>query len=131
MVANEEQVGGAHYKGKPIEHWDFVLMHNIPYLEAQVIKYMMRWRKKNGVEDLRKARHFIDKLIETELEQRTEVPGDPMPVKQAKVVLENKSLHTAGELEQARAALGSVDAMNRYMNPDSGEPRGKGYVDQD
>lgn len=116
MAANEEQVGGAHYKGKPIEHWDFVLMHNIPYLEAQVIKYMMRWRKKNGVEDLRKARHFVDKLIETELEQRTEVPVET----------------PRATLEQARKAIhGSKEDVNTYMNPDSGEPRGKGYVDQD
>lgn len=135
MAANDKQEGGAHYKGAPIEHWDFVLMHNIPYLEAQVIKYMMRWRKKNGVEDLRKARHFVEKLIEYELEQNTEVPteslGDPMPVEKAKVVVKNPKLHTKGELEQARDALESVDAMNRYMNPDSGVPRGKGYVDQD
>lgn len=121
MVANEEQVGGTHYKGKPIEHWDFVLMHNIPYLEAQVIKYMMRWRDKNGVEDLRKARHFVDKLIEYELA----VAVKPMPDAAIRV-------SAGSSLDEARAAIhGSDEDINRYMNPDSGEPRGKGYVDQD
>lgn len=126
MVANEEQVGGAHYKGKPIEHWDFVLMHNIPYLEAQVIKYMMRWRKKNGVEDLRKARHFIDKLIETELLAQ---PPPEVPFEEEVTTKEKAQRNLA----DSRKALSSEDAMNRYMNPDSdsGVPRGKGYVDQD
>lgn len=64
MAANQRQIGGTHYKGKPIEHWDFVLMHNIPYMEAQIMKYVMRWRDKNGVDDLRKAMHFLEKLIE-------------------------------------------------------------------
>lgn len=126
MVANEEQVGGAHYKGKPIEHWDFVLMHNIPYLEAQVIKYMMRWRKKNGIEDLRKAHHFIDKLIETELAAQ---PAPEVPFDEEVAAKER----TQTGLSDSRKALESEDAMNRYLNPDSdsGVPRGKGYVDQD
>ena len=75
--ANETQVGGGHYKGEPIEHWDFVMMHNIPYMEAQIIKYAMRWRSKGGIEDLRKARHFIDKLIEVELTQEVEAAKTP------------------------------------------------------
>jgi len=66
MVANEEQVGGEHYKGKPVEHWDFVLMHKMPYMEAQIFKYVLRWRDKGGIADLHKARHFLAKLIEWE-----------------------------------------------------------------
>jgi len=62
--ANSRQIGGSHYKGKSVEHWDFVLMHDIPYLEAQIIKYVMRWRQKGGLNDLRKAGHFLQKLIE-------------------------------------------------------------------
>lgn len=78
MAANERQEGGGHYKGAPVEHWDFVLMHGIPYMEAQIIKYAMRWRKKGGLEDLRKARHFIDKLIEWEMAQSEMVDsGEP------------------------------------------------------
>ncbi len=65
MDANSRQVGGDHYKTK-IEHWDYVLANDIPYLEAQIIKYLTRWRKKNGLQDVLKAKHFLDKLIETE-----------------------------------------------------------------
>lgn len=71
--ANDRQEGGTHYqKGAgncpqcdcELQHWDLVSMFAWTYLEAQVIKYIMRWRRKNGVQDLQKARHFLDKLIE-------------------------------------------------------------------
>lgn len=65
QTANSRQVSGNHYKTK-IEHWDYVIANEIPYLEAQIIKYVTRWRKKGGVPDLEKAKHFIEKLIETE-----------------------------------------------------------------
>ena len=39
------------------------------FLQGNVIKYLCRYRDKNGVEDLRKARHYLDKLIEVECEQ--------------------------------------------------------------
>lgn len=121
MAANDRQEGGAHYKGVPMEHWDFVLMHNIPYLEAQIIKYVMRHKKKNGMEDLRKAKHFLEKLIEHELNQ--EIEADPR----------RKPEPTSEErLRQAREVIhGSDEDVNKYMSPDSGEPRGQGYVNQD
>ena len=40
------------------------MANNMSYCEANVVKYVSRWRSKNGVEDLRKARHYIDLLIE-------------------------------------------------------------------
>jgi len=65
--ANSRQVGGNHYKGGgKVEHWDFVKMHKIPYMEAQIMKYVMRHGIKNGAEDLWKAKHFLDKLMEQE-----------------------------------------------------------------
>jgi hypothetical protein len=63
MSANKKQVGGQHYIS-PMQHWDYVLANNIPYLEAQIIKYVTRWRGKNGLQDLEKAQHFLEKLIE-------------------------------------------------------------------
>lgn len=61
--ANDRQVGGAHYD-KPIQHWDYVVAQGLGYFEGQITKYVSRWRSKNGLEDLKKARHFLDKLIE-------------------------------------------------------------------
>lgn len=68
--ANGRQVGASHYKSE-IEHWDYVIANDIPYLEAQIIKYLTRWRKKNGMEDVLKAQHFLDKLIEVETAKGT------------------------------------------------------------
>jgi len=67
---NDYQIAGDHYKKQKINHWDYVLENNIPYMEAQVIKYVSRWRDKNGLEDLRKAQHYLAKLIEYENDQR-------------------------------------------------------------
>ena len=67
--ANERQIGGEHYKAAK-QHWDWVQEAGLGYLPAQVAKYVTRWKKKNGLQDLEKARHFLEKLIETE-NQRT------------------------------------------------------------
>lgn len=60
------QVGGLHYKKMPIQPVEFVHANGIPFIEGCVIKYVCRWRGKGGLEDLRKAKHFIDILIELE-----------------------------------------------------------------
>ena len=64
MSANDTQVGGAHYKDKKIQTWDYIAQNEIPYLEGCAIKYLSRWRDKGGLDDLRKAQHYITKLIE-------------------------------------------------------------------
>ncbi len=64
MSANN--TGPGHYKDKAIQPWDFIVSNNLGYLEGNVVKYISRWRQKGGVEDLRKAKHYIEKLIEIE-----------------------------------------------------------------
>ena len=64
LRAIDEQVGGSHYKQFQIQPAEFCYKNNIPYLEATAIKYLCRWKDKGGVEDLQKAKHFIDLLIE-------------------------------------------------------------------
>lgn len=64
--ALKQQVGGSHYKDLLIQPVEYILKNNIPFIEGSVIKYVTRWRAKNGVEDLRKARHFLDILITNE-----------------------------------------------------------------
>lgn len=68
--ANEQQVGGAHYAIKAIQPWDFILANNIGYMEGNIIKYLSRWKDKGGVEDLKKAQHYLQKLIETHDKER-------------------------------------------------------------
>jgi hypothetical protein len=64
MSANNIQVAGGHYKSKPSQPWDYIIANGIGYMEGNVIKYVSRWQDKGGVDDLRKARHYLDKLIE-------------------------------------------------------------------
>ena len=68
MSAIDIQIGGDHYSKMEIQPIEYIMKNKIPYCEANVIKYLSRWRSKNGVEDLRKARHYIDMLIEAEME---------------------------------------------------------------
>lgn len=65
MQANEKQVGGDHYKTS-FQHWDLVSRLKLPYMPAQITRYIARWRKKNGVEDLQKAIHYMQKFMEEE-----------------------------------------------------------------
>lgn len=66
MAANDTQVGGTHYKDQKIEPWDYIAANNIGYLEGNAIKYLTRWKAKDGLKDLNKAKHYIEKLIELE-----------------------------------------------------------------
>lgn len=64
--ANETQVGGDHYKKLPLEHWDLVTIYQWDYFQAQITRYVMRWRNKNGLEDLEKVVHYSQKYLEVE-----------------------------------------------------------------
>lgn len=64
--AKEVQVGGNHYKvaGSNMQPWDIIDAWELNYYAGTVLKYLLRYKHKNGKEDLLKARHFLDKMIE-------------------------------------------------------------------
>jgi hypothetical protein len=62
------QVGGDHYTIYKIQPTEFIHTNSIPFIEGNIIKYVMRHKNKNGIEDLKKARHYIDLLIKLEYE---------------------------------------------------------------
>jgi hypothetical protein len=64
------QVGGLHYKKLKIQPVEYIHANNLGYFEGTVVKYISRWRDKGGVEDLQKAIHFIELLMD--LEKRTD-----------------------------------------------------------
>lgn len=66
VSALDRQEGGSHYKDLPIQPIEFIHANGIPFCEANAIKYLCRWRNKNGIADLQKAKHYIDLLIELE-----------------------------------------------------------------
>ena len=63
-LALDHQEGGSHYKKLAIQPFEYVVKNGIGFAEGNVIKYVTRWKDKGGVEDLKKARHFLDLLIE-------------------------------------------------------------------
>src|SRR5690242_2779374 len=67
MKANDYQVGGSHYNTKDpsFKHWDWCIATGLGYLEGVATKYVARWRhSKTGIQDLEKACHYVQKLIE-------------------------------------------------------------------
>lgn len=63
-----QQIGGNHYKQFKIQPVEFIHRNNIGFMEGNAIKYLCRYKSKGGIEDLRKAKHYIEMLIEMEIE---------------------------------------------------------------
>jgi hypothetical protein len=59
-----KQVGGSHYRDKGIQPIIYIHANNLGFCEGNVVKYVTRWREKNGVADLKKAIHYLELLIE-------------------------------------------------------------------
>ena len=62
--ANEQQIGGTHYKTGGEEHWDRAWRLQYDPFQYIITKWIERWKSKGGLEDLYKARHALDKYIE-------------------------------------------------------------------
>jgi hypothetical protein len=63
ISSSERVVHPVHYN-KGIEMWDYAHSHKLDFFEGNIVKYVTRWKHKNGIEDLRKAKQYLDKLIE-------------------------------------------------------------------
>lgn len=80
MSALDIQVGGGHYKKMPIQPMEFSMANNLDACQHTVVKYVTRFREKGGIQDLEKAKHVIDMLIEFEqrrLKEHQPVKQDP------------------------------------------------------
>ena len=60
------QVGGAHYKDFAIQPVEFITKNNLGFIQGNIIKYICRYKHKNGKEDLEKIKHYVDLLIQLE-----------------------------------------------------------------
>ena len=60
------QVGGAHYKGCKIQPIEFIYANNLPYCEANIVKYATRHKLKGGRQDIEKVIHYAELLLEME-----------------------------------------------------------------
>ena len=70
MSASDRQVGGDHYKNLALQPFEFIERNGLGYGVGNVIKYLCTYKNKHkingGIEDLKKARHYIDLLIDLE-----------------------------------------------------------------
>jgi hypothetical protein len=66
MKASETQEGGDHYKKYEIQPTEFIHKNSLNFIQGNIIKYLIRYKDKNGLQDLKKAKHYIDLLIEYE-----------------------------------------------------------------
>lgn len=126
--ANDRQVGGEHYRksGRRWTHWDVVERHGVGYLEGYATKYIDRWRDKGGVQDLEKADHCVQKLLEL-YDESVRLPRGIVPVSvlaefnRDRPVVEAGLMHlllrweSRGHLEQARRDL--ADLINIERSP--------------
>lgn len=65
MVTKAMQIGGDHYrKVENMQPWDIIDAYKLDFYSGNVLKYLLRHKHKNGKEDLMKARHYLDKMIE-------------------------------------------------------------------
>lgn len=78
MNALNKQVGGDHYKGVPIQHVEFCQRNQIPWCESAAIKYIIRHKKKNGRQDIEKAIHYLELLLEIEYPQNGPAKVEPV-----------------------------------------------------
>ena len=63
-----KQVGGTHYMYMPIQPAEFINKNKLLFAEGNAIKYIVRAKNKGGKEDLLKAKHYIDMIIERDYE---------------------------------------------------------------
>jgi hypothetical protein len=70
MINPRRQVGGTHYEKLKIQPIQYILENKLGYCEGNIIKYITRWKDKNGIEDLRKIIQYAEFLIDQEISER-------------------------------------------------------------
>lgn len=148
--ANSRQVAGSHYaEGGSLQHWDLIDRNRVGYLEACATKYLLRWRKKNGVQDLEKAEHFVQKLYEARAEltygelceRRPSVPmsdlqaffaANPCGSREREVAELLLSWRSLFDVRSAWTLTRDLLAIVRAeQHTEQGAEPGRGYVNQD
>ena len=62
----KKQIGGNHYAKHKIQPWDIIDEYNLDYYLGNVLKYVLRAKDKNGIEDLKKAQHYLEYVVQKE-----------------------------------------------------------------
>ena len=81
MSAYDKQIGGSHYKNMVVQPSEFINKNKLLFAEGNAIKYICRHAHKGGKQDLEKAKHYIDMIIERDYSQTEKNPLDKKNIK--------------------------------------------------
>jgi len=65
VKAKDKQVGGNHYKDMAIQPIEYIIENGLGFCEGNVVKYITRYNSKGGIEDIEKALHYCELLLES------------------------------------------------------------------
>lgn len=85
--ATEKQIGGNHYKGLKIQPAEYIHANGLDFFQGNIVKYITRFRQKNGKQDLEKIKHYCDLLIEFEYSDK-EV--NPIKMEEGDMILDGR-----------------------------------------
>ena len=71
MSASSKQIGGSHYKGRSIQPHVYSHSNGLGWHQGEIVKYVTRYKDKGGKEDLQKAIHVIELLMELDYPEQT------------------------------------------------------------
>lgn len=106
-AADKRQEGGTHYATDFWQTWNLIVPMKWSAFQFEIINYVDRYKRKNGIEDLKKARHWLDKLIEIE-EGRLAEDVPSLNMSQTLFVFDGKELSKAN-FSDAEITLTSVN----------------------
>lgn len=120
----DRQEGGDHYKNYAIQPVDFAMRNGLDLCQANVVKYVCRFRDKGGLEDLKKARHYIDLLILYEYgaeEKETSDGWDGSSHRQAEETgTPTEPCCTRPPYYEVSAARSPEEVLINFLSPDRG-----------
>jgi len=72
VFPQEKQIGGSHYKFFEIQPYEFISKNNLSFFQGNVIKYVCRYKEKNGIQDLQKIIHYCQLEIKKMEDEKKE-----------------------------------------------------------
>lgn len=117
MKATDTQIGGSHYKDMPYQPVKLIDKLELDYFSGNVLKYLCRYRKKDGIKDLEKARHYCELAKELNVINFSPSTFDAEEVED--FVRINKMSEEAGEIIQYDLIEGkwddAIDDINKLI----------------
>ena len=112
MKPYDKQIGGSHYQKFKIQPSKFVIENELLYPEGCVIKYILRHRLKGKKQDLEKAKHFIDMIIERDYPEKKDFLEEAEKEKKELEESYQESLRQTKERKDKERRTGPIDSFS-------------------